>query len=108
MSSEQDYQPAALEAVALETNEPLCGSGEIGYCITCSDEALPARVLNVEPETGLALAEVLGTPTEIDISLVEAVVPGDWLLVHGGVAIAHAAEEDGSGFSRLGGKEQDQ
>ena len=60
--------------------------------MTCSDEALTARVLHVDLETGLALVEIVAekhTTDEIDITLVESVVPGDLLLVHGGVAIAN-------------------
>jgi HupF/HypC family len=60
-----------------------------GHCVTCSDEALPARVLRVEQETGLALVTVKDTTKEIDITLVDDVAPGDILLVHSGVAIGH-------------------
>jgi hydrogenase maturation factor len=67
--------------------------------VTCSDEALTARVLRVHQETGLALVEIVDvggqfiapTTEEIDITLVESVAPGDLLLVHGGVAIANLA-----------------
>lgn len=92
MSNEQEQQQAALSESLHSPDTPLCGFGEVGSCITCSDEALPARVLNMDTETGLALVEVMGTTIEIDITLVEAVAPGDWLLVHGGVAIAHTEE----------------
>ena len=82
----------------------------LAHCATCSDEALPARVLRVDQERGLALVSVVGTRfiapvvgtrfiaspnetvEEIDISLVDSVAPGDLLLVHGGVAIAHQSE----------------
>jgi len=63
-----------------------------GHCVTCSDEALTARVLRVDQETGIALVEIVAekyTTEEIDITLVESVDPGDLLLVHGGVAIAN-------------------
>ena len=63
-----------------------------GHCITCSDEAFPAQVLRVDQETGLALVTVKDITEEIDITLVEAVAPGDMLLVHGGVAIGKANE----------------
>ena len=59
-----------------------------GHCITCSDEALPVKVLHVDQETGLALVTVNDMTEEVDITLVEDVTPGDMLLVHGGVAIA--------------------
>ena len=72
-----------------------------GHCVTCSDEALPARVLWVDQESALAQVSVVGTRSiaspketveEIDITLVDTVAPGDILLVHGGVAIAHQGE----------------
>jgi hypothetical protein len=58
-----------------------------GHCVTCSDEALPATVLSVDTETGLAVVQTNDTTEEVDITLVEDVSPGDVLLVHGGVAI---------------------
>ena len=63
-----------------------------GHCITCSDEALQVRVLSVDCDTGVALVELGKNTEEVDISLVEEVVPGDMLLVHGGVAIASFKE----------------
>src|SRR5450759_1847256 len=73
----------------------------LAHCATCSDEALPARVLRVDQESGLALVSVVGTRfiaspketvEEIDITLVDEVAPGDLLRVHGGGAIAHQGE----------------
>lgn len=74
-----------------------CDPEAEGHCVTCSDEALTARVLRVDQETGLALVEIVDVGAqfiapkteEIDITLVESVDPGDLLLVHGGVAIAN-------------------
>jgi hydrogenase assembly chaperone HypC/HupF len=57
------------------------------HCITCSDQALPARVIEVAEATGMAMVEVQGSTTEVDINLVDDVEPGDMLLVHGGVAL---------------------
>ncbi len=61
-----------------------------GHCITCSDEALAASVLRVDGENGLAQVTIEGSEAEeeIDITLVDDIVPGDMVLVHGGVAIA--------------------
>ena len=77
-----------------------------GHCVTCSDEAIPVRVLRVDRETGLALVEVKDTREEIDITLVDEVVPGDVLLAHGGVAIGHlgvqGASDTGSFFGEIG------
>lgn len=63
-----------------------------GHCITCSDEAQSARVMLIDLELGTAMVEIKNQATEVDITLVEEVVPGDWLLVHGGVAIANLGE----------------
>jgi hydrogenase maturation factor len=72
-----------------------CTRDAEGHCVTCSDEALPAMVLRVDEEAGLALVSVKDTTEEIDITLVERAVPGDLLLVHGGAAIAHLGSANG-------------
>ncbi len=74
--------------------EQVCSPDERGRCVTCADEALPATVLRVEPELGLAIVALEGDEVEIDISLVDEVAAGDLLLVHGGVAIAHSGRAD--------------
>ena len=81
----------ALESVSV-TNAPTCELDAEGHCITCSDEAVTVQVLRVDSETGIALVTVQDKTEEVDITLVEDVVPGDWLLVHGGVAIASVDE----------------
>ncbi len=65
-----------------------------GHCITCSDEALPVKIVSIDHTTGLALVEVQNKIEEIDITLVEDITVGDIVLVHGGVAIGHASEHD--------------
>jgi hydrogenase maturation factor len=65
------------------------------HCITCSDEALPAVVLSVDGESGTAsvrLRSAAAGTTEVDISLVDMVAPGDVLLCHGGVALSRLEE----------------
>jgi len=71
-----------------------CRVDEHGHCSTCSDETLPARVLRVSDDQGIALAEMDGGETEIEISLVDDVRPGTWLLVHGGVAFQRLREAE--------------
>ncbi len=68
-----------------------CGAD--GHCITCSDEGAPMRV--AEPAvSGLALcADATGRVAEVEVSLMDGVVPGDLLLVHAGVAIARLPAE---------------
>jgi hydrogenase maturation factor len=57
-----------------------------GHCVTCSDEAVPLRVVEVRSDT-TALCE---GDLEVMTELVEGVSPGDTLLVHAGTAIAKA------------------
>jgi hydrogenase maturation factor len=61
-----------------------------GHCITCSDEALAARVLRIDQDTGVAFVTIEDATEEVDITLIDDVAPGDMILLHGGVAIAIA------------------
>jgi hydrogenase maturation factor len=91
----QDKQGKQLHLLKHElgpVEEVSCTLDTEGHCITCSDEALQVRVLNVDEENGLAQVTLNGTEEEIDISLVESIAPGDILLIHGGVAIARVDE----------------
>jgi hydrogenase maturation factor len=60
-------------------------------CITCGDEAVPMRVIELEGD-GLALcADADGNEQSVEVALVEGVSAGDELLVHAGTALARAA-----------------
>ena len=62
-----------------------CGSHG---CITCGDEGIPMRVIEVDETRGLALCETAGGErSTVEIALVDA-APGDQVLVHAGTAIA--------------------
>ena len=62
---------------------------DASHCITCSDEAVPLRVLKVDADRELALCEDAdGERTTVEIALVLPVAPGDEVLVHAGTAIA--------------------
>ena len=87
--------PIYRTPVPVAQNGPTCELDAEGHCITCSDEALQVQVLSVDEAAGLALVTVKDATEEIDISLVERVVPGDLLLVHGGVAIGKLDEASG-------------
>ena len=56
------------------------------HCITCSDEAVPMRVVEVRGD-GTALCD---GDVEVMTALVGEVAPGDELLVHAGAAIARS------------------
>jgi hydrogenase expression/formation protein HypC len=62
---------------------------DAGHCITCGDEAVPLRVVQVDAARELALCENEdGERTTVEIALVAPVAAGDQLLVHAGTAIA--------------------
>jgi hydrogenase maturation factor len=63
-------------------------------CITCADEGIEMQVIAIGGADGLmACADADGGTSEVDITLVEPVEPGDRVLVHAGVAIARLARE---------------
>jgi hydrogenase assembly chaperone HypC/HupF len=55
------------------------------HCLTCSDEAVPARVVEVDGAN--ATVELDGIRERVGIELVEPVEPGDTLLCHAGIAL---------------------
>lgn len=63
-------------------------------CITCGDVAIPARVVELTHRG--ALVERDGGREEIACELVEAVVVGDLLLCHAGVALQRLESGDGT------------
>jgi hydrogenase maturation factor len=54
-------------------------------CITCSDDAVAARVVSVEAPN--ATVELEGRREQVGIELVEPVEPGEMLLCHAGIAL---------------------
>jgi hydrogenase expression/formation protein HypC len=74
-----------------------CGTADPAHCVTCSDEAVCGRVLQLT-RGGMALVEFADadrakTVEEISLELVEA-GPGDIVLVHARVAIARVASAE--------------
>jgi hydrogenase assembly chaperone HypC/HupF len=58
------------------------------HCITCGDDGVPMRVVEVDTARLLALcAAADGKRTSVETALVEPVAPGDRLLVHAGTAL---------------------
>ncbi len=88
-TSHTSRNPTDKAAPVMKTACELNGEG---HCITCSDEALPVKIVSIDQATGLALVEVQNVIEEIDITLVDDVSVGDVVLVHGGVAIGHPDE----------------
>jgi len=72
---------------AFEVSSASCRHDPHG-CITCGDEGIVMRVLQVDETRGLALCETAGGErSTVEIALVDA-GPGDEVLVHAGTAIA--------------------
>jgi len=62
-------------------------------CITCGDEAIPLRVLELDG-SGLALCEdEHGRRAVIEVALDGPLAPGDGVLAHAGAAIARLEPE---------------
>ena len=65
-----------------------CRSDAEEHCITCGDEGIPMRV--IELRAGITVCTDHDQARhQIAIDLVEPVAIGDELLVHAGVAIGH-------------------
>jgi hydrogenase expression/formation protein HypC len=64
--------------------DPHC-VGEV--CITCSDQAVPVRILELRSNDLALVRTEAGTDEEVSVALVEAAV-GDTVLVHAKEAIA--------------------
>jgi hydrogenase assembly chaperone HypC/HupF len=63
-------------------------------CITCGDAAIPMRVDRIDARRSLALCEdARGERECVEITLVQPVELGEWLLVHAGTALSRAAEQ---------------
>lgn len=60
---------------------------------------LSAKVVKVEK--GTALVDALGARREVSVSLLEELEPGDYVMVHAGVAIAKITDGDDSETDQL-------
>lgn len=89
MSGWQDLTPTRGATTSNVVGNASCELDAEGHCITCSDEALEARVVRVDQQLGVAFVTIKDVVEEIDITLIDDVVPGDLVLVHGGVAISN-------------------
>jgi hydrogenase expression/formation protein HypC len=59
----------------------------------------PAEVLDVEGVTARVLWQ--GRPLEVDVSLVGPVAPGEYLLVHAGLALEKVERDEAAGLTAL-------
>ena len=53
---------------------------------------LPAKIVNMKD--GMAVVDASGAKREISAELLENVEPGDYVMVHAGIAIAKIQEEE--------------
>ncbi len=78
------------------SSSPADAAHEQCSCVTCSDEARPMRVLEIDRDEGLALcAAADGERASVEIALVEPVKAGELLLVHAGTALGRASSGAG-------------
>jgi hydrogenase assembly chaperone HypC/HupF len=63
-----------------------------GHCVTCSDEGVPMRVIELGADGVAACLDDDGTQHDVLTDLVGAPLPGDIVLVHAGVALARLEE----------------
>ncbi|GII78376.1 hypothetical protein Sru01_33580 [Sphaerisporangium rufum] len=73
--------------------EELPGDRGPAGCLTCSDQALPAVVVE-RAAGGMAIVEIGGVCEPVSVALVDA-EPGDTVLVHAKEAIAVTARRNG-------------
>jgi hydrogenase maturation factor len=72
---------------------PAASCSADAHCITCGDDGVPMRVVDVDRESGLALCQGEdGARSTVDVQLVEPVTGGDAVLVHAGVALVRLTE----------------
>ena len=53
---------------------------------------LPAKVMTMKD--GMAVVDASGSKREVSAELIENLEPGDYVMVHAGIAIAKITEED--------------
>jgi hydrogenase maturation factor len=61
-------------------------------CITCGEEAIPMRVIELVPGSLALCRRPDGRRETVETALVEPVAAGELLLVHAGTALARARE----------------
>lgn len=57
--------------------------------------AIPSKIIRIDQDTGMGVIETMGVTREANLALLdEAVVVGDWVLVHVGLAISKVDAEE--------------
>lgn len=60
---------------------------------------LPARVVTLK--NGMAVVDASGAKREVSAELLDELEPGDYVMVHAGIAIAKITDEDDSETDRI-------
>ncbi|MDD7391075.1 MAG: HypC/HybG/HupF family hydrogenase formation chaperone [Lachnospiraceae bacterium] len=60
---------------------------------------LPAKVVSLK--NGMAVVDASGAKREVSAELLDELEPGDYVMVHAGIAIAKITEEDQSETDRI-------
>ncbi len=90
--TDQRSSPSARAPELAGAADPAGGNGGEVVCQTCGDVATSMRVLSVEPAESLALClDQDERRRTVDTGLLDAVLPGDTLLVHAGTALLREA-----------------
>jgi len=63
--------------------------------------AVPGKVLEVDAAQRTARVDMLGHARIVNLSLIGAAAPGDWVLVHTGFAVERLTEADAAETLRL-------
>jgi hydrogenase maturation factor len=74
------------------TDDPAHACTDPGHCVTCSDEGVAMRVVEVADDGLATCVDAAGARHEVMVDLVAPVAAGAGVLVHAGVAIARTAE----------------
>jgi len=63
--------------------------------------ALPGQVREVDADGRMGTVDVLGQVRPVNLSLLEGVAPGEWVLVHTGFAVERMSEGEAAETVRL-------
>ena len=60
---------------------------------------LPARVVKIKE--GMAIIDALGAKREVSVELLDELEPGDYVMIHAGIAIAKITNDDQSETDKI-------
>jgi hydrogenase expression/formation protein HypC len=64
--------------------------------------AIPGQIVEITDQANrLASVDVVGVRRTVNVGLIDAVEPGDWVLIHVGFALSRVDEEEAAATLRL-------